>query len=80
MGYVIESKTILTSTDIGLMAVELKRLRGFTIEDLLRTKAVSEGRRVQFINIGQNIDVNNPKAARTIDSIYFKNDIELPSS
>lgn len=79
MGKVIDSKQIMTSTDLGVMSVEIKTVQGFNVEDLIRINSVSEARRVQFINLGKNIDVNNPTAERTIKSSYFKNSIDLPS-
>ena len=79
MGKVVDSKKVMTSTDLGPMSVEIKTVQGFNVEDLIRTKSISQARYVQFINLGQNINVNNPTAERTIKSIYFKNSTELPS-
>ena len=79
MGRIIDSKKVMTSTDLGVMSVEIRTVQGFNVEDLIRIKSISEARRVQFINLGQNINVNSPTTERTIKSVYFKNNIELPS-
>lgn len=79
MSRVLDSKTHIVSTDIGLMVVTAETVVGYDVEDIIRDRAKSQGRILQLINAGKNADVNAQVGARTIKSIYAQNDTELPS-
>ena len=65
-------------TDLGNVSVTTERLVEFDVEDIIRTRSISQGRLVQLINLGKTIDINAPTAPRTIGSVFLNNDEELP--
>jgi len=80
MASIIESEeSYLVSADIGIMKIQLQRVSGYTVEDIIRDKAVSQARAVQFLYLGKMIDPTAPSTPRTLPSIWLNNDDSLPT-
>lgn len=76
-GIVQSEKSYLVSTDIGIMRVHLEQVRGYDVEDIIRDKAISQARAVQFMQLGKMLDPNAPSTSRTIPSVWNSNDESL---
>ena len=77
MGLVVENKSFLVSTDIGAVESNVAQVEDYDVEDLIRNKALSQARLVQWVVEGQRVDINSPTGPGTISSPFFKNDEEL---
>lgn len=77
MSRVVNRREKTFHTDLGAMNVITEELEDFDVEDIVRMRATSQARIVQFINLGKNVDINSPQGARTIKSKYANNDVEL---
>ena len=75
MGSKLVSETsCLTSTDIGIMLVKIQAVTGYDVEDIIRDRAVSQARAVQFVQIGKIINPNAPSTERTLSSVWLNNE------
>jgi hypothetical protein len=80
MASVVESEeSYLVSADIGIMKVHLQTVSGYNVEDIIRDKAISQARAVQFLNLGKMIDPTAPSTSRTLPSIWLNNEDALPT-
>lgn len=77
MSKVLEEKNVVVGTDVGVVQVKLKTVEGYDIEDLIRDKAVSLARALQFILLGKQVSRSVPLPERAVSSIYADNDIEV---
>lgn len=67
------------NTDIGNVVVQDVVVTEFDVEDVIRDRAVSLARKIQFLRAAKTIDINKPTAARTIKSTYLTSSEVLPS-
>jgi len=78
MGSILESeKVYIVSTDIGIMRVHVQTVKGYDVEDIVRDKAISQARAVQFSQIGKVVDPAAPTKPRTLPSIWLNNETRL---
>jgi len=75
---VIDEKSFIVSTDVGLVQTKIKTVSGYDIEDLAQDRSLSQALTIKFVNLGKRIDPNSPKGARTIPSIWKNNENRLP--
>lgn len=73
----ISRSSYLVSTDVGLMRGDIITVVGYDIEDIIKDKAVSQGRAVMLMNLGKRIDPTKPLAARSVSSAWLNNEEEL---
>lgn len=71
-------KFYLISTEIGTMAVRREIVSDFDVDALIRNRAVSQGRALQMVNVGKQIDGNSSLPAGSLPSIFRDADEELP--
>lgn len=74
---VVSKKAYLFSTDIGFARTEISEVVGYDVEDIVKDKAISQARAIQFLNLGKSIDPTKPIAARTIPSVWLNNEESL---
>lgn len=67
----------LVSTDIGFALVKLQEVYGYDVEDVVRDKAISQAKAIQMLNLGKSIDPTKAAGARTINSVWLNNNVEL---
>jgi hypothetical protein len=79
MSQVTSSKAFIFHTDLGAVVVTLKQVKNYDVEDVIRDRALSQARCVQFLNQGRRFSPNHPRGARTLDSVYTNSGEELPS-
>ena len=78
MSTTTDLSSYIFNTDIGNVVVQFKEIVNFDVEDIIRQRAISQARAIQLLNIGKQIDINRPTAARTLPTVYLKNTEELP--
>ena len=71
MSRVLSEESFLVSTDLGFMRVDTKNVEGYDIEDLVRGRAVSLARKIQFQNLAPTIDRSKPVHERTLKSAFL---------
>ena len=77
-GTIVEEKVALFSTEIGIVQNKVTVIRNYDVEDFVSRKSRSQGRVLQLLNTGNNIDINTPKGPRTLATPYMKNNVTLP--
>lgn len=77
MSTVVSEKHIVVGTDIGAVQVKVKTVQDYDIEDIVRDKAISFARGLQFIMIGKQVSKAVTLPVRAISTIYSDNDIEV---
>ena len=77
MSTVVQSKSFLFNSDLGNVLAKVEQVDGFDVEDIIRDRAGSQARAVQFLNLGKKIDPNFQTAPRTIPSVFLNNTEEL---
>ena len=77
MSKVLDTRTYLISTEIGTMAVKKTIVNDYDIEDLVRSRAISQARAVQFMNIGKQIDGNANLPTESLPAVFRSNEEEL---
>lgn len=77
-GFITSEKESIFSSEIGIVSTKVTTVIGYDVEDYVKRKAMSQGRVLQYINVGKNVNINSPTGPRTIKSPFFKNSIELP--
>lgn len=78
MSITVSQRDYLISTDMGLMQVRMKTVRGYDMEDIIRDKAVSQARAIQLVSLGKRVDQSKPTAPRTMATAFLNNEEELP--
>lgn len=78
MSRIVERKAFVFHTDIGAVVTEVRLVERYDVEDIIRDRAISQARSVQFYNQAQKSTPNDPKAARTLGSVYTQTGEELP--
>lgn len=78
MSRIVGGRRKLFHTDLGTVQVTTEVRVEFDVEDIIRTRGISQGRLVQLVNLGKTININSPTAPRTISSVFLNNDEELP--
>lgn len=79
MSIVKKEKSYVFHTDMGSVVTRLMVVDQYDVENIIKDRAVSQARSVQFYNQAQRASVNDPKAPRTMESIFTKTAEELPS-
>jgi len=77
MGKVVAKKSFVVSTDMGTVETTISEIDGYDIEDMMRQKAQSQARLVQWVVFGKTLDINSPVGPNTLKSVFFQNDEEL---
>ena len=77
MSVVKDTKTYLFNSDLGNIVIQVNEVEKYDIEDVIRDRAKSQARRIQFINLGKNIDINQTTTQRSKSSVYLKNTQEF---
>jgi hypothetical protein len=76
-GVITDEKQAVFSSEIGIVTTKVSIIRGYDVEDFVKRKAMAQGRVLQYIMTGKNMNINSPVGERTIKSPYFKNDFEI---
>lgn len=71
--------THILHTELGFVVVEVSEVQNFDVEDIVRNKTISLAHALNFVNLGQQVDVNAIKGERTLSSTYTNNSVELTS-
>jgi hypothetical protein len=79
MSTVTASQSYVLHTDLGTVIVRQDVVEGFDIEDVVRQRAYSQAMSVKMLGLAKSVNINAPKAPRTIPSTYLQTDEELPS-
>lgn len=58
------------------MVTTITEVIDFDVEDIIRSRAISQARAVQFVNIAKGQDSNAVSAARTLPSGKFEGTME----
>lgn len=74
----VEEKSYLVSTDVGIVQVKLQDVTGYDVEDIVKDKAVSYARAVRMLTVGKMTDPTAPTGARTLPSVWLNNTEEMP--
>jgi len=77
MSRVLDEQNVAVGTDVGVVQVKLKTVEDYGVEDLIRDKAISFARGLQFILLGKQVSKATSLPERTIATIYADNDIEV---
>ena len=72
MAVIDSSEEYIFSTEIGTVKVVISQARKYDVEDIIHDRAMSQARAVQYINLGETIDINTPQGSRTLASLYFR--------
>ena len=78
MSTVKERKSYVFHTDLGAVVTEIRTVEKYGVEDIIRNRAISQARVIQFLNQSKKVTENDTKAARTTSSVYTQIDVELP--
>lgn len=78
MSDVVNRRSQVFHTELGQVNVVTEVVNNFDVDDVIRLRASAQAKKIQLINMGKAVNVNSPKGARTIDSIYTNNEEELP--
>lgn len=79
MSKVLQSQSYLFHTDIGAAVITVSTTSDYDVEDIIRERAVSQARVIQFMNQAAKSSPNDPRGARTLDSVYTTSGEELPA-
>lgn len=72
------SRAFLFHTDLGAVVLTIATVNNYDVEDVIKGRAISQARVVQFLNHAKKSSPNDPRGARTIDSVYTTSGEELP--
>lgn len=70
MSALLGTNTFIFHTDIGPVITQVQTVSGYDVEDVIRNRAISQARRIQFVTLGQTANPNDQTAARTVASVY----------
>jgi len=76
MSVLVAQKDYLISTAIGNMRVHTALVRDFDVEDIVHNQAMSQGRLIQFLNIGQKIDETIQMPVESLPTVFVNNGSE----
>lgn len=77
MSKVVDEKHVVVGTDIGVIQVKLKTVSGYGVEDIIRNRALSFARHLQFILLGKQVSNSVEIPERAVKTIYANNEIEV---
>lgn len=77
MGKIVSQTSTLSHSDIGVVETVLSVIEDYDVEDMVRGKALSQARRVQWLVEGKRVDINSPTGPATISTPFFQNTEEL---
>jgi len=77
MSRIISQKFYIISTALGPVGVRVQLRDQYDVEDVVRNRAISQARAVQFVNTGKIIDANAQLPPGSIPSVFKGNDEEL---
>jgi hypothetical protein len=72
------TKAYVFHTDLGTVVTQIHEVANYDVEDIVRGRAISLGRALQFLNQAKRVSPNDPKGPRTLESRYTKIKVELP--
>ena len=72
------SKSYLFHTDLGAAVLTVTTVNNYDVEDVIRDRAISQARSIQFLNQAKKSSPNDQRGARTLDSVYTASGEELP--
>lgn len=78
MSRVQGTRRYLFTTQVGVLTVKRQVVTEYDVEDLVRVRAISQARAVQFSNLGKIIDQNAQVPTQSIPSVFVDNDEVLP--
>jgi len=78
MSQTAASKAFLFHTDLGAAVLTVTTVNNYDVEDVIRGRAISQARSIQFLNQAKKSSPNDERGARTLDSIYTSSGEELP--
>jgi hypothetical protein len=70
MSQVIGTKTYIIVTALGNVAMRHQLVTDYSVEDIVRDKALSQARLVHMINIGNNLDSNAVLPVESLPTIF----------
>jgi len=79
MSSVKSSKAYLFHSDLGAVILTLSDVVNFDVEDVIKSRAISQARVIQFLNQAKKSSPNDTKGARTMSSVYTSSGEELPT-
>ena len=77
MSLEIGQSVVLVPTTMGIASVKSTLLIDYDIEDLVRSRAISQARVLQMINLGKEINPNENMPTGIIPSSFVGNTEEL---
>lgn len=79
MSQVTDSKSFIFHTDMGASVITISTVTNYDVEDVVRERATSQARVIQFMNQAAKSNPNDQRGARTLDSVYTTSGEELPA-
>ena len=70
MSELIETKTYLIVTALGNIALRRHLVSDYSVEDMVRSRAISQARLVQMMNVGNNLDGNPTLPAEALPTVF----------
>lgn len=67
----------LISTALGTMAVQSELVSDYDVDAVIRNRAMSQARSVQFVNVSKQIDSNTALPNQSLPSIFQGTEEEL---
>jgi hypothetical protein len=72
MSKILGKMQYILPSDLGDVSIINELVLEYDVEDVVRNRAISQGRALQFMNIGNQVDPNAPVSSSAIAS-SFKN-------
>lgn len=72
------SRRFIFNTAMGPMVVNSQAIVDFDVEDVVRTKAISQMRLIEYVNLGQSININKTIPQSSIPSVFVGATDTLP--
>lgn len=76
MSRVVASRIFMLNSELGDIAIRSELVEEFDVETIIRNKAISQARVLQFQNVGRQIDENALLAPDAIPTVFKPNDEE----
>jgi len=77
MSKILGTKQYLLNSQLGNVVVTSSLIKDYDVEDIIHLRAISEAQAIEYINIGQMIDVNSPLPPDAIPSVFQANTVGL---
>lgn len=78
MSRVVAERKYLFPTQLGNITVKGNLVKEYDVEDIVHSKGISQGRNLQFINLGRTVDPNARLPSQSIPAVFLNNNATLP--